>query len=190
MCLLQVKDALTLEVIQHQSRLIKAQVGAAKYGDKLHLTEDVEKHCDIISDHTFWNGLEQVVRDIEPIFYGTNINQKDSTHPDQVLLMLMGMFLHFSAHPEPKVVKGMTKHLEWCWEDCNQPIFLLALILNTFKGIACFREQAGLNHFKCLSMLLVVGFFLLVEISTSHTKLILRYIKGLKVPQKILIQHH
>ena len=166
MRLLRVKDALKLKVIQHRSGLIKAQVGAAKYSDKLHLTEGAEKHCNIISDHTFWNGLEQVVGDIEPICYGTNINQKDLTRPDQVLLTLVGMFLHFSAHPEPEVVKGMTKRLERRWKDCDQPLFLLALILNTFKGLTCFGEQAGLNHFKCLSMLLAVGFFfkLLVEI--------------------------
>jgi len=110
-----------------------------------------------------------------------SLNQKDSTRSDQVLLTLVGMFLHCNAHPEPKVVKGMMKRLEQHWKDCDQPIFLLALILNTFKGLTCFGEQAGLNHFKCLSMLLAVGFLSLVVVSTSHAhNLIFRCIEGLK----------
>ena len=126
--LLQVQSALKLEVLQHQSGLIKAQVGAATSTEMLHLTEDVENHCDLIADHTFWEGLEHVVGGIEPICYGTNINQKDSTCADQVLLTLVGTYLHFSSHPIPEVANGMTKRLEKWWKDCDQPLFLLTLI--------------------------------------------------------------
>src|ERR1700720_4611915 len=96
----------------HHSGLIKAQVRAAMYTEKARLTKDAKKHCDLIADPTFWNGLEHVVGDIEPICYGTNINQKDSTQADQVLLSLVGMFLHFADHPIKEVKIGMTKHLE------------------------------------------------------------------------------
>ena len=44
--LLQVHCALQLEVMQHRSGLIKAQVGAATYIEKARLTEDAEKYCD------------------------------------------------------------------------------------------------------------------------------------------------
>jgi tRNA U55 pseudouridine synthase TruB len=77
--LLCVQDALKLEVMQHCSGLVKAQVGAATYAKKLCLTDDANKHCDLIVDPTFWNGLEHIVGDLELICYGTNINQKDST---------------------------------------------------------------------------------------------------------------
>jgi hypothetical protein len=76
------------------------------------LTEDAEKHCDLIADSTFWNGLEHIVGDIEPICYGTNINQKDSTRADQVLLTLVGTYLHFAEHPILEVADGIMKHLE------------------------------------------------------------------------------
>ena len=98
--------------MQHRSSLIKAQVGAATYIEKARLTKDAEKYCDRIADPTFRNGLKHVVGNIEPICYGTNINQKDSTQADQVLLSLVGMFLHFADHPIKEVKIGMTKHLE------------------------------------------------------------------------------
>jgi hypothetical protein len=154
--LLRVSDALKLEVMQHRSGLIKAQVGAATSTEKLRLTEDAETHCALIADHSFWDGLEHVVGDIEPICYGTNINQKDSTRADQVLLTLVGMYLHFHNHPIPEVATGMIKRLEKRWKDCDQPLFLLAVILNPFEGLSCFGEQAGMNHFKCNNLLIRV----------------------------------
>ena len=154
--LLRVQRALQLEVMQHRSGLIKAQVGAATYIEKARLTEDAEKYCDLIADPTFWNGLEHVVGDIEPICYGTNINQKDSTQADQVLLSLVGMFLHFADHPIKEVKIGMTKRLEKRWKDCDQPLFLLALILNPFEGLSAFGEKAGMDHFKCNMLLIQV----------------------------------
>ena len=140
--------------MQHCSGLIKAQVGAATYIEKARLTEDAEKYCDLIADPTFWNGLEHVVGDIEPICYGTNINQKDSTWADQVLLSLVRMCHHFVDHPTKEVKIRMTKHLKKWWKDCDQPLFLLVLILNPFKGLTAFGEKAAMDHFKC-NMLLV-----------------------------------
>ncbi|KIM72638.1 hypothetical protein PILCRDRAFT_15961 [Piloderma croceum F 1598] len=140
--LFRVQDALKLEVMQHRSGLIKAQ--------------DAEMHCDLIADYNFWEGLEHVVGDIEPICYRTNINQKDSTRADQVLLTLAGIYTHFSDHPIPEVADGMTKWLEKCWKDCDQPLFLLALILNPFKGLSSFGENAGMNHFKCNNLLIAM----------------------------------
>lgn len=89
------QDALKLKVMQHHSGLIKAQVGVATSSEKQCLTQDAEMHCDLIVDHNFWEGLKHVIGDIEPICYGTNINQKDSTWADQVLLTLAGMYIHF-----------------------------------------------------------------------------------------------
>ncbi|KZP22392.1 hypothetical protein FIBSPDRAFT_690520, partial [Athelia psychrophila] len=152
--LLRVKDALKLEVMQHRGALIKAQVGAATYTEKERLTEDAETHCDLIADSTFWNGLEHVVSDIEPICYATNINQKDSTRADQVLLSLAGIFLHFCAHPIEDVRLGMMKRLEKRWKDYDQPLYLIALILNPFEALSSFGDKAGMDHFKCNNLLL------------------------------------
>ncbi|KAJ7877330.1 ribonuclease H-like domain-containing protein [Mycena leptocephala] len=56
-----------------------------------------------------------------------------------------------SAHPE--VAAGMTTRLEKRWKDCDQPLFLLALILNPFEQLSCFGPKANLNHFNCLDLL-------------------------------------
>jgi hypothetical protein len=110
--LLSIQDALKSAVYAKRALIVKAEVGAAKSTEAVRLTADAETHCSLIIDPTFWNGLEQVVGDIEPICYSTNINQKDSTWPDQVLLVLVGMYLHFCEHPEDQVCTGMMKRLE------------------------------------------------------------------------------
>ena len=96
---LWVQSALKLEVMQHCVGLIKAQVGVATSAEKLCLTEDAEKHCNLIADPNFWHGLEHIVGDIEPICYWTIINQKDSTRTNQVLLTLVGTHLHLLITP-------------------------------------------------------------------------------------------
>lgn len=83
--LFKVKEALQLAVLKYCGSIIKAQVGAAKGREKTELTESAERGCSLIGDPHFWISLETVLGDIEPITYGTNINQRDSTRPDQVL---------------------------------------------------------------------------------------------------------
>jgi hypothetical protein len=123
------------------------------YTDKACLTEDAEKYCNLITDSAFWSGLEHVEGDIKPISYGKNINQKDSTRAD-LLLTLTRMFLHFKDQPIKEVKIGMSKHLEKRWKDCDQPLFLLTLILNPFEGLSAFGQKAGMDHFN-YKMLLV-----------------------------------
>ncbi|KAJ7104747.1 ribonuclease H-like domain-containing protein, partial [Mycena epipterygia] len=148
------RQSLQLAVLQKRSAIIAAEVGAATSTEAARLTEDAERFCALIEDQTFSNGLETVLGDLEPICLGTNINQKDSTRLDQVLLTIAGIFLSFSDHPEPEVRKKMLIRLEKRWKDCDQPVFLLALILNPFKKLSCFGPNADLNQFKCLNILI------------------------------------
>ncbi|KAJ6555690.1 ribonuclease H-like domain-containing protein [Mycena vulgaris] len=147
MWLLQLQTPLQKAVAWKRDQIVKAQVGVAKSTEKQHLEEDATHHCDIIDDATFWNGLEQVVGDIEVICLATNLNQKDSTRADQVLLSLAGVFLRFFEHPEEEVKKAMTTRIEKRWGDCDQLLFILALILNSWEQLSCFDEGANLDHF-------------------------------------------
>jgi hypothetical protein len=150
--LLHLKPALQLGTLQKRQSIIDAQIGAAKSTEKDRLEAEAVSFCNLIDDHTFWNGLEHVVGDMEPICYATNLNQKDSTRADQVLLSLVGIFLHFADHPEPEVRSGMTQRLEKRWADCDQPLFLLALILNPHEVLSCFGEKANFDPFKCANL--------------------------------------
>ncbi|KAJ7572767.1 ribonuclease H-like domain-containing protein [Mycena floridula] len=159
MRLLHLKDALQLAVITHRRGIIEAQVGAAKAREKDHLEEEANMSCDRIMNGMFWNGLENLCGDIEPVCYATNINQKDSTRADQVLLTLIGMYLHFAAHPEPEVARDMCKRLEKRWADCDQLLFLLCLVLNPFESLSCFRTEANFSNYKLRSMIVEASFF-------------------------------
>ncbi|KAJ7257399.1 ribonuclease H-like domain-containing protein [Mycena rebaudengoi] len=133
-------------------RLEESLVGRATGAEKDAFVTEANTFCDLIMDRTFWSSLESLIEDLEPICYGTNINQKDSTRADQVLLSLAGMFLRMLDHPEPDVAAGMMKRLEKRWKDCDQPLFLLALILNPFEQLSCFGPKAAINHFNCLDL--------------------------------------
>ncbi|KAJ6548268.1 hypothetical protein B0H10DRAFT_1969220 [Mycena sp. CBHHK59/15] len=150
------KEPLQLAMYTRRKDIIEAQVGAAVSTEGKHLRVDAEKYCALIKDEAFWHGLETVLGDLEPICLGTNINQKDSTRPDQVLLTIVGIFLHFSDHPEPEVKSLMLIRLEKRWKDCDQPVFLAALILNPFEMMTCFGPNTNLNQIKCLNMVVLL----------------------------------
>ncbi|KAJ7199964.1 ribonuclease H-like domain-containing protein, partial [Mycena pura] len=150
------KEALQHAVYTRRQDIINAQVGAAISTEGERLRVDAEKFIALIKDETFWGGLENVLGDLEPICLGTNINQKDSTRPDQVLLTIAGVFLHFSDHPEPEVKTAMLARIEKRWKDCDQPVFLAALILNPFEKMSCFGPDANLNQIKTLNMVILL----------------------------------
>ena len=154
--LLKVKPALRLAVLTSQTKLIEAEVGAATGVRARELEEDAEKWCEVIDDTMFWEVVEQIVGDLKPICFATNIGQRDGTHPDTILLSLVGIFIHFANHPLPDVAKAMTKRIEKRWKDCDQPFFLLALILNPFEQLSRFGEKAGISWFRWKDMLLEV----------------------------------
>ena len=156
--LLHLKDALKFAVLRHRGAIIDAQVGAAKSAEAKRLKEEAKMMCELVDDSRFWNGLEHLVGDIEPICFGTNINQCDSTWADQVLLTLAGKWLHFGGHPEPEVSLAMMARVERRFMNCDQLFFLVTLILNPFQGLAPFGPNAGLGHFTCNSMVISVCF--------------------------------
>jgi hypothetical protein len=156
MRLFLLREALEFAVLQNRPAIIAAQVGAATSTEAARLKEDAERFCALIRDQAFWEGLETVLGDLEPICLGTNINQ-DSTRLDQVLLTIAGIYLRFAEHPEEEVRVSMLKRLEKRWKDCDQSVFLLALILNPFEKLSCFGPNANLTQIKCRNMLLMVS---------------------------------
>ena len=56
--------------------------------------------------------------------------------PDQVFLTIAGIYLHFLAHPEHEVMQHMCSQPEKRWKDCDQPLFILALVLNPYEGLS------------------------------------------------------
>ncbi|THU75517.1 hypothetical protein K435DRAFT_880669 [Dendrothele bispora CBS 962.96] len=123
-----VKDPLQLAVLKSRGAIVAAQVGAAKSTEKQKLEAEAHRACDLIADghhqhYSFWQGFEAVIGDLEPICLATNITQKDSVRPDQILLSIAGIFLHFSDHPEPELSGEMVKRIEKRWKNCDQPFF-------------------------------------------------------------------
>lgn len=97
--LLDLKTPIQHAIVLSHDDILAAQVGAKHNAGKcLKLTNTANTQCKVIKSAEFWNSLQMVVDDIEPICYGTNINQSNKTCPDQVLLTLASIFLHFDHH--------------------------------------------------------------------------------------------
>jgi hypothetical protein len=139
--------------MQNRTGLVHAQVRVAKSLDARHLTEDTDSHIKIIQYHTFWAGLKQVIGDIKPICYATNVNQMDGCCPDSAMRTLAGIYLHFLDLLEVKVSVKMTQCIEKHRKVAYQPLFLFSQILNSFKGLLCFRNEADLSCLKCEALL-------------------------------------
>ncbi|KAF9566803.1 hypothetical protein CPC08DRAFT_682210 [Agrocybe pediades] len=149
------KDPLRLAVISRKDEIIAAQVGAEKNrAKKDKLEKDATTHCDLIDDGGFWRRLKAVVDDLEPICLGLNLNQTDAMRPDQALLTFAGIFLYFRKHQNKRLGDGMAKRIEKRWKALDQPMFVLALVLNPFEGVTRFGTEAAVHPFTLNTILL------------------------------------
>ncbi|KAG6858187.1 hypothetical protein C0995_001975 [Termitomyces sp. Mi166 len=74
--------------------------------------------------------------------------------PDQVLLTFAGIFLYFQKHSSPAVATGMAKRIEKRWKALDQPMFVLALVLNPFERLSRFGDKAAVSQFTLHTILL------------------------------------
>jgi hypothetical protein len=158
--LYDLKTALRQAVILGRDDIVSAHVGAERNKKaREKLISDANKNCDLVESTEFWTTLKMIVNDIEPICYGTNINQCKSTRPDQVLLTFAGIYLHFDHHLNRALASGMKKRIEKRWNALDQPMFVFALILNPYRRLDHFGDQAGINTFTLNTLLIQVSHF-------------------------------
>ncbi|KAJ7754674.1 ribonuclease H-like domain-containing protein [Mycena maculata] len=150
------KDPIRAAILNHRDAIVKAQVGAeANASRRLALEEDAIHHCELVESNAWWDKLRKtVIPDLEHICYLTNIAQSDHVRPDQFLLALPGLFLHFygfSARPKPSeraLGQRMCKRIEKRFKELDQVVFVLALILNPFERLSRFGDKAQIDIFK------------------------------------------
>lgn len=166
--LIKLKDPLRRAVISKKQEIIDAQVGAEKNRQKEKLEQDAIAHCDLIDTGNFWRHLQAVVDDLKPICLALNMNQTDAMRADEAVLSFAGIFLHFHKHANPVVGSEMMKRIEKRWKALDQPMFILALVLNSFEGLSRFGEQAAVNDFTLNTVLLEVSTFCIHSIATYN----------------------
>jgi hypothetical protein len=74
-------------------------------------------------------------------------------------LTFAGIFLHFQKHSKRAVATGMMKRIEKRWKALDQPMFVLALVLNPFEGVSRFGDEAAISPFTLNTILLEVNLF-------------------------------
>ncbi|KAJ7310796.1 hypothetical protein DFH08DRAFT_1046089 [Mycena albidolilacea] len=102
------------------------------------MREDAMAQCATLEPNAWWDDLEKIIPDLEHICYLTNIAQSDQVRPDQFLLALTGLFLHFRTH-----VCAHRKR----FKELDQSVFILALVLNPFQKLSRFGDKANIDQF-------------------------------------------
>ncbi|KAJ7504639.1 ribonuclease H-like domain-containing protein [Mycena galericulata] len=151
-------------ILNRRDDIVKAQVGAESNARKrLALEEDAIRHCNMVESNAWWDKLQKmVIPDLEHICYLTNIAQSDHVRPDQFLLALGGLFLHFhgfsarSNSSERSLGQRMCKRIEKRFKELDQVVFVLALILNPFEKLSRFGDKAQIDVFKISTELITL----------------------------------
>ncbi|KAG6863576.1 hypothetical protein C0991_004943 [Blastosporella zonata] len=68
-----------------------------------------------------------------------------------------GFWRHLKdGHSKPEVALAMAKRVKKQWAALDQPIFVLALVLNPFEGMDCFGDRAEVTQFSLQTILIQV----------------------------------
>ncbi|KAJ7048379.1 ribonuclease H-like domain-containing protein [Mycena amicta] len=142
------KTPIRTAILNDRDKIIAAQVGVEANRRKAEaLRADAISHCESVESNTWWDRLDVAIADIEHICYLTNIAQSDHVRPDQFLLALGGLFLHFRNHKNKDLGKRMCKRIEKRWKELDQVVFILALVFNPFQGVSRFGDKANVDAF-------------------------------------------
>ncbi|KAJ6534826.1 hypothetical protein B0H19DRAFT_1271523 [Mycena capillaripes] len=90
---------------------------------------------------------------IEFVNWLNSKDKSDHVRPDQFLLGLAGLFLHFGsfsarAHANERALgKKMCARIEKRFKELDQAVFVLALVLNSFQKLTRFGDKANIDPF-------------------------------------------
>ncbi|KAF8194386.1 ribonuclease H-like domain-containing protein [Mycena galopus ATCC 62051] len=155
-------DPIRRSILLERDAIIKAQVGAeTNRARKESLRNNVLSHCISVEENGWWDRLDAIIVDFEHICFLTNIAQSDHVRPDQFCLALAGLYLHFAQHSDSGLGARMCKRLEKRWAELDQPVFLIAEVLNPFEKLSRFGDKANIDVF--ILALEVVNLFLRIN---------------------------
>ncbi|KAJ6492762.1 ribonuclease H-like domain-containing protein [Mycena vitilis] len=158
------KSPIRAAILNNRDDIVKAQVGAeTNVRKRKALEEDAIAHCEMVEANAWWDKLHRsVIPDLEHICYLTNISQSDHVRPDQFLLALGGLFLHFHGFStrdksaDRLLGQRMCKRIEKRFGELDQPVFVLALVLNPFEQLSRFGDKANVDVFKLSTELITL----------------------------------
>ncbi|KAJ7321098.1 hypothetical protein DFH08DRAFT_970380 [Mycena albidolilacea] len=151
-------------ILNNRDDIVKAQVGAETNArKKMALEKDTIYQCNKVESNTWWDKLQKrVIPNLEHICYLTNISQSDHVRPDQFLLALAGLFLHFNGFStrekatERVLGQSMFIRIEKRFKELDQVVFVLVLILNPFEKLSRFGDKAKIDVFKLSTELIAL----------------------------------
>ncbi|KAF5336780.1 hypothetical protein D9758_017706 [Tetrapyrgos nigripes] len=71
-------------------------------------------------------------------------------------MAFVGMFLYFKNHANRRLSSEMCKRLERRWKTFNQPLMIVALILNPYERLERFGSESGANTFETNGLIVEV----------------------------------
>ncbi|KAJ7023602.1 ribonuclease H-like domain-containing protein [Mycena alexandri] len=148
------KNPIRHAVLNKRDEIIAAHIGAeSNQRKRAEMREVALAHCAMLEPNAWWDELEKIIPDLEHICYLTNIAQSDHVRPDQFLLALAGLFLHFAGFSARVLAEDralgnrMCARIEKRFKELDQPVFVLALVLNPFQKLSRFGDMANIDQF-------------------------------------------
>ncbi|KAJ7664843.1 ribonuclease H-like domain-containing protein [Mycena rosella] len=127
------KNPIRDAVLNKRDEIIAAHIGTESNRRKHEEMRDVAlAHCATLEGHAWWDELDKIILNLEHICYLTNIAQSDHVRPDQFLLALAGLFLHFAGFSA---------------RASAEDLFVLALVLNPFQKLSRFGDMENIDPF-------------------------------------------
>jgi hypothetical protein len=155
--LLELRPALELLVTKHENQLMST--GDARSRRK------TQAALDTIKNATFWHALarysEKLILKIgtnalhrwktllEPISLMTNIHQASQAKPEHVVISFGFLHFRYSRIENDTDLTARTAvlaSLECCWGQCDQEVFIAAVIVNPFYKVAPFQKIPLTTH--------------------------------------------
>ncbi|KAE9088006.1 hypothetical protein PF005_g11510 [Phytophthora fragariae] len=107
--------------------LLRVKTGLKQFATRFRYYSDLPSDVLVFNDETFWTTLEDAEQIIRPLCNASYILQRDENTLVDVVLCFRGIFDGFVAGPHARELIPL---VEERWNDCEQPLFILALFLH------------------------------------------------------------
>ncbi|KAJ6546775.1 hypothetical protein B0H10DRAFT_2243447 [Mycena sp. CBHHK59/15] len=154
LCFVSVKGTIHGAILNKCDVIVAVHIGAeSNLRKRTEMCEVALAHCATLEPNTWWDELKKIIPDLKHICYLTNIAQSDHVRPDQFLLALAGLFLHFAGFSDRSLAedralgKHMCARIEKRVKELDQAMFFLALVVNPFQKLSRFGDKANIDPF-------------------------------------------
>ncbi|KAG5640471.1 hypothetical protein DXG03_008547 [Asterophora parasitica] len=113
-------------------------------GEKADAKGKAQEVINILEGYYFWSDLRRIKDHLEPLAVAANVMQSDNACLDIVVITLVNLcqiYLDPACQFDPAIASAVLASLKKWWANCDQPIFILAIVFNPYICTSFFRAH-------------------------------------------------